>query len=458
MSYSNPLSEIETCAFEILRDLQKAGYRAYWVGGCVRNRLLGIPAKDVDIATNARPQEIDALFEHVEFVGAKFGVCLVITGDIRTEVATFRSDGPYQNKRHPESVTFSTPEEDALRRDFTINALFYDPTTDEILDFVNGQTDLKAKRIRCVGNPNLRLEEDALRVLRAIRFAARLGFSIEPETYHALVTNAKHLLAISAERIREELLLMLCAPNPSHALDLLMETGIMELILPEVAAMRGVEQPPQYHPEGDVWTHTKMCMELLEKPSPTLAMATLLHDVGKPPTFEITDRIRFNGHDQVGAKMAQVICQRLKFSNADTDAIVTMVKRHMQWINLQQMRPAKSTRFLAAPTIEEELALHRADCLSSHGDLSNYEWATAHLQEVKTERKEIVPKPLLNGHDLIKMGYTPGPNFSKILQQLQDRQIEGATTNVEEAREWIHASFAQHPADQPDTTAEQFKV
>lgn len=444
MTQIRPTTPEEEAALEIVSRLRDAGFRAWWVGGCVRNRLLGLPAEDIDVATDARPDQIDKVFEHVRHVGAKFGVCLVPLFGVQTEVATFRTEGPYLDHRHPDSVTFCGPEEDAARRDFTINALFFDPIENEVIDYVGGQADLKARILRCVGEPGRRFEEDALRVLRAVRFAARLEFEIEAETFEALRRHAKDLNHISAERIRDELVRMMCGPHPGRALDLLERSGALDVVLPEVAALRGVAQPPQFHPEGDVWTHTKAAMDHLNEPSTVLAMATLLHDSGKPATFEEgSDRIRFNQHADVGAKIAADVCERLRFSAAETEAIVEMVRRHMTFMNLPDMRPARLARFLSAPTIDDELALHRADCLASHGGLQNYELARRALDTARAEHPNVLPPPLLRGDDLIAMGFKPGPVFAEILSAVEEQQLEGNLKSPDEAREFVKRKFAE---------------
>ncbi len=437
-----PASTDEEAALEIVRRLTKAGFFAYWVGGCVRNRLLGLPAEDIDIATNARLDQVEKVFDKVRRVGAKFGVCLVSLYGVQTEVATFRTEGPYLDHRRPESVVFAGPEEDARRRDFTINALFFDPIEERVIDYVGGRKDLEARLVRCVGDPGQRIEEDALRILRGIRFAARLEFEIEKRTFAALRRHAKDLEHISAERIRDELVRMLTGPHRARALDLMEAAGALAVILPEVADMRGVAQPPQYHPEGDVWTHTKAALDALENPSPVLAMATLLHDVGKPVTYEeAPDRIRFHNHDDVGAEIAEQVCRRLRFSNEEIDAIVAIVRRHMAFLNLQKMRPAKVARFLASPTIDDEIEMHRADCIASHGGLENYEFARSKLEEARAEHPEILPPPLLTGDDLIGMGYKPGPVFSKILDAVQEQQLEGGLGSSKAAKKWVMEQF-----------------
>lgn len=442
MSPLIPATPAESAALEIVWRLRHAGHRAYWAGGCVRDRLLGLPSKDIDVATDATPSRILELFEKVLLVGARFGVCVVVQGDVQTEVATFRTEGDYRDHRHPEHLDFAGPEEDARRRDFTINALFFDPITEQVYDYVGGREDLVARRVRCVGDAEQRLAEDALRILRAVRFAARLDFQIEAETWEALRRRATDLRAISPERIRDELVLMLRGPRPAMALEQLRLCGALEIFLPEVAALHGVPQPSEYHPEGDVWEHTRQCLEQLDAPSTILAMATLLHDVGKPVTFQrAPDRIRFNNHAEVGAQMAEAICRRLRFSTAECEAITHLVRRHMVFMDIQRMRPAKLTRFLASSTIDDDLALHRTDCLASHGGLENYHWVAQRLAEARAAHPDILPPPLLTGDDLIALGYAPGPLFSEILKALEEQQLDGRITTPQAAREWVRESY-----------------
>ncbi len=443
MTPIKPNSTEEEAALEIVWRLRHGGFRAYWVGGCVRNRLLGLPADDFDVATDARPHQITDLFTKVRLVGARFGVCIVSLYGVDTEVATFRKEGPYLDHRHPELVEFSGPEEDARRRDFTINALFFDPAEEQVVDYVGGRADIEGRVIRCVGDPDQRLQEDALRVLRAVRFAARLEFEIERATVDALRRHARDLNLISPERIRDELVRMVCGPHPARALDLMSDTGVLEVVLPEVADLRGIPQPPEFHPEGDVWTHTKAALEALRNPTPVVATATLLHDVGKAPTFAAgPDRIRFNSHADVGAQMAEMICRRLRFSAAETEAIVAIIRRHMVFMNIQDMRPAKLARFLAASTIDDELELHRADCVASHGGMGNFEFAERSLREARMKHPEVIPPPLINGDDLIDLGFQPGPIFTKILRAVEDRQLEGSLKTPESARAFVLQQFA----------------
>ncbi len=431
----------ERVAHDIVVRLREHGYEAYWVGGCVRNMLLGLPPEDIDIATNARPEETMQLFSKTIPVGVRFGVILVVQEDVQLEVATFRSDGVYLNYRHPQEVHFSTAGEDAVRRDFTINALFYDPLEKKVIDFVRGEQDLKAGIIRGIGNPADRIREDALRMLRAIRFSTRFGFTLEPTTWAALCEAAPLITRISADRIREELVKILCGPQAGRGIELMEQSGLLREILPEVAQLKGIPQPPSFHPEGDVLTHTVLGMNLLENASPTLAFGLLLHDVGKFPTYEEADRIRFNLHDKVGAEIADTICRRLNFSNADRSQIVQLVERHMKFLHIRDMRQAKLRRFLASPTIEEDLELHRIDCLTSHADLENYDFCREKLEEFSREEEELIPPPLITGDDLIAEGYQPGPQFKEILNTVAEAQLEGTLKSKEEALKFVRQKY-----------------
>jgi len=431
----------EQAALEIVRRLKQEGYAAYLVGGCVRNRIMGIPSPDIDIATDAPPGTIEDLFQRTISVGARFGVVIVISGDILTEVATFRSDGEYLDHRHPSKVHFSDARRDAIRRDFTINSLFWDPLTGEVLDFVEGRRDIEKGIIRSIGNALERFREDALRLLRAVRFASRFSFTIEAKTWKALKQNADLIRSISPERIREELVKILTGPNPGVALDLLEKSGLLQIVLPEIQALKGVPQPEAFHPEGDCFEHTKLALEWLRNPSPVLAMGCLLHDVGKPPTFREADRIRFDNHTRVGEKMARAVCRRLKFSNADRKAIQDLVARHMHFLSVRDMKKSTLKRFLSHPNIEEDLELHRADCLSSHGDLENYHFCVEKLREFRREEKKLIPPPLLTGHDLIEAGYKPGPLFKKILDSVQESQLEGEIKTRDAALVFVKQRF-----------------
>ena len=427
-------------AVEIARTLRQAGHRAYLVGGCVRDLLRGVAPKDYDIATDATPDLVQRLFARTVPVGVQFGVVLVLRGKTAYEVATFRTDEGYRDGRHPDRVVFSTAEQDAQRRDFTINGLFWDPVRRRVLDYVGGRVDLRKKLIRAIGDPVCRFEEDKLRMLRVVRFAAGLEFEIEPATWSAMVAHAGAIEVVSRERIRDELVKLLTGPHPGRGLDLLDASGLLKILSPEVDAMKGVQQPPEFHPEGDVFTHTKLLLGLLKSPTPTLALSALLHDVGKPPTFRVRDRIRFDGHDKVGAEMAQAICMRLRCSNDDTEKIVSAVANHMRFKDVQRMRVSTLKRMLRQPNFSEELELHRADCLASHGQLDNWRFLKRKLKEFSAPQA-LKPKPVLTGQDLLALGYTEGPLIGQILRAVEEQQLEGAITTRGEALALVQHEF-----------------
>ncbi len=418
--------------------LVEAGYTAYFAGGCVRDKLLGIEPQDYDIATSATPQEVMKLFPGSNEVGAHFGVVIVKHHGHFIEIATFRTDGSYKDGRRPESVTFSTPDEDAHRRDFTINGMFEDPSTGKIIDFVDGLADLKSRLIRAIGNPADRFQEDALRLLRAVRFSTTLGFPIEPNTHAAIQENADLLEKISPERIRDEFSKIITSPNRRRGLEMLVETGLIAHFMPEVLPLIGCEQPPQWHPEGDVYVHTCIMLEMLEADAPlNLCLATLLHDIAKPPT-QTTDedgRIRFNGHDALGAEMAENILTRLKYPNAVIRDVAHMVSRHMQFMNVKQMRKAKLKRFMSEQTFDCEMELHRVDCASSNGFTDNYEFLSEKAEEFASE--PLIPPPLVTGKDLIEKGLKPGPRFKEILEEIQTEQLENRLNTREEAMAYL---------------------
>ncbi len=418
--------------------LRAAGHEALFAGGCVRDLLLGHEPKDYDIATSATPREVIRLFPGSNEVGAHFGVVIAKHGGHAIEIATFRTDGSYKDGRRPESVTFSTAREDAMRRDFTINGLFEDPETGEVIDHVGGLADLKAGVIRAIGNPAARFEEDGLRLLRAVRFSTRLGFAIEPETEVALRDRALLLDRISPERIRDEFSRILTTPRRQDGVRCLIETGLLARFMPEFLETIGCDQPPEWHPEGDVFTHTMIMLEMLEPDAPLeLCLAVLLHDVAKPPTRSVdeTGRIRFNGHDALGAEMAESILRRLRYPNDVIAAVVPMVARHMQFMNVQKMRVAKLKRFMAAPTFPMEMELHRVDCGSSNGFTDNYEFLQAKESEFSAE--PLIPPPLVTGRDLIGLGMTPGPRFKDILERIQTEQLEGRILDRAPALEYL---------------------
>jgi len=446
-----PMPSFDT-AREITRRLRRAGHEAYLAGGCVRDMLLGRPPADYDIATSATPDQVRALFPRTIEVGAAFGVVRVAADDGEYEVATFRTEGPYLDGRHPSSVRYASAREDALRRDFTINGLFSDPDTGDVLDFVGGRADLAARIVRTIGDPAVRFAEDRLRMLRAVRQAAELGFEIASETLDALRRLREGLRGVSPERVRDELVRIVTGPDPARAFALLRDTGLLEVILPEVAAEVGVAQPEAFHPEGDVFEHTRLALGHLRRPSVTLAMATLLHDIGKPPTFERGDRIRFNRHDEVGAAMARRVMERLRFSRREADGVAGLVARHMVFKDLPQMREARLRRLLADEAFPELLELHRADCLASHGDLSTYEWARARLARLAGEPP--VPPRLVTGHDLLALGLAPGPRIGQILRAVEDARLEGRVRTREEALA-LARDLAGHPAPPADASSRQ---
>jgi poly(A) polymerase len=429
--------EGRTLAERICRTLHDAGHQAYLVGGCVRDLLLRRAPKDYDVATDAHPHRVVELFPAAITVGAQFGVILVAEESAQVEVATFRSDIGYSDGRHPDSVVYSqTPQEDVQRRDFTINGLLMDPRTGEVLDFVGGRTDLEAGIIRAIGNPEHRFTEDKLRMVRAVRFAARFGYAIEPATLAAVRKLAASVTQVSAERLRDELTRILTEGAARRGLEMLDETGLLELLLPEIVRMKGVQQPPQFHPEGDVWIHTLLMLEMLPAgASPTLAWGALLHDVGKPPTFTLPNgpegRIRFDGHVEIGARMAEEICRRLRFSNDDTEQIAALVANHLRFKDVPQMRTSTLKRFVRLPKFKEHLELHRLDCLSSHGNLENYEFVGRFLAE--TPPGQVRPPRLITGDDLIALGMKPGPLMREVLQVVEDAQLEGRVTTREAA-------------------------
>lgn len=439
--------EARAAATDIARRLQDAGHTAYFAGGCVRDELLAYTPHDYDIATSAKPTEVQALFPHTQAVGAHFGVILVMEHGRAFEVATFRSDHEYIDGRRPEMVTFSTPEEDAQRRDFTINGMFRDPVADQLIDFVGGQRDLQNNTLRAIGDPAARFREDKLRLLRAIRFAARFDYTIDDATWEAIRTHAADIHAVSAERIREEAVKIFTHANRVRGFDLLDASGLMREILPEIEALKGCEQPPQFHPEGDVFVHTRAMLELLPPEiTPTLALSVLFHDIGKPPTFRYhadEDRIRFSGHDRVGADMTERLMERLRFSRAEIERVTEAVRQHMVFKDVQKMRTAKLKRFMAREGFDEELELHRVDCTSSHGALDNYEFLQNKAAEFASE--PLIPPPLVTGRDLIALGWTPGPHFGPILEAVQNAQLEKTLANKEDALAWVKTHHPHGP-------------
>jgi poly(A) polymerase len=471
-------------AIHIVEMLRHHGFQAYLAGGCVRDLLLGLDPKDYDVATEAVPDQVMSIFPESYAVGVQFGVVLVpetstaeqqvprrifdsIRNDIGkeiagtaeraaldtessrrgvVEVATFRRDIGYSDGRHPDEVRFTRdPREDVARRDFTINGMLLDPlaekTRSEVLDFVGGRKDLEAKIIRAIGDPELRFAEDKLRMLRAVRFAARFEYRIEPDTFSAMRKLAGEIEVVSRERVRDELTRMLTEGHARRAFLLLDESGLLQHVLPEISAMKGVEQPPEFHPEGDVFVHTLLALENLPHPCPaTLAWGTLLHDVGKPPTFRVApDRIRFDNHVEVGVKMAEAICRRLRFSSDDTAQILALVDNHMRFGHVSRMKESTLKKFMRMPGFDQHMALHRADSLASHGNLSTYEFLRQKQDEIPPETMR--PLPLVTGDDLIAAGHAPGPKFREILDAVEDAQLEGRLLSRDEALAFVLREF-----------------
>jgi putative nucleotidyltransferase with HDIG domain len=448
-------------AIYIVQSLRQHGFEAYLVGGCVRDLLLGRKPKDYDVATDATPAQVMRIFPQTYAVGAQFGVVLVPPPDgaetaddsskhdslkDAIEVATFRSDIGYTDGRHPDQVRFSQdPREDVARRDFTINGMMLDPLSGqapgEVLDFVGGRKDLAAGIIRAIGDPALRFAEDKLRMLRAVRFAARFEYAIDPATFEAVKELAHQIQVVSRERVRDELTRMLTEGHGHRALGLLDETALLKEVLPEISAMKGVAQPVEFHPEGDVFVHTLLLLDHLPQPSPpTLAWGALLHDVGKPPTFRVApDRIRFDNHVDVGVKMAQAICERLRFSNDDTAQILSLVDNHMRFGDARRMSESTLKRFFRLPSFDQHLALHRADCLASHRNLGSYEFVLEKRAEIPQET--LRPVRLVTGDDLIAAGYQPGPHFREILDAVEDAQLEGRLPSRDAALEFVRREF-----------------
>jgi poly(A) polymerase len=476
-------------AIHIVRTLRQRGFQAYLAGGCVRDLLLGREPKDYDVATAATPDQVMEIFPETYAVGAQFGVVLVpeisvaeqqvphrrfapVRNDIvkeiadtaepessepessesesskrgAVEVATFRSDIGYSDGRHPDEVRFSRePQEDVARRDFTINGMLLDPLVEkkpgEVLDFVGGRKDLEAKIIRAIGDPERRFAEDKLRMLRAVRFAARFEYDIDSATFAAMKNLANEIEVVSRERVRDELTRMLTEGHARRAFLLLDESGLLQHVLPEISAMKGVQQPPEFHPEGDVFVHTLLALDNLPQSCPaTLAWGVLLHDVGKPPTFRVApDRIRFDNHVEVGVKMAEEICRRLRFSNDDIAQILALIENHMRFGHVSRMKESTLKRFMRLPAFEEHMALHRADCLASHRHLSTYEFLQKKRAEIPLEKMR--PSPLVTGDDLIAAGHTPGPRFRKILEAVEDAQLEGRLLSRDEALAFVQREF-----------------
>ena len=427
-------------ALAVARRLRLRGHEAFLVGGCVRDLLMGRPPEDYDVATSAPPDVVTKMFPRTVTVGAKFGVVVVLDGEASVEVATFRVETGYSDRRHPDTVEFSDARHDACRRDFTVNGLFAHPDTGEVVDFVGGLADLDARIVRAIGDPAARFSEDALRLLRALRFSSSLAFEIDPRTWNAVAGLAQSITEISAERIRDELVKGFTRRQPHRFLDLLDESGLLRILIPEVAELRGVEQPPEFHPEGDVYMHTRLMLSLLPpEPSPALALATLLHDIGKPATMRISDRIRFNAHQKVGAGMADAVCRRLVLPNELREAVVTMVARHMDFMNIRRMKESTLRRFLAGPAIDEEILLHDIDCRGSHGKTENCDFAREKLEYFRSDQPGgVIPPSLVSGDDLIAVGLKPGPRFKTLLNKVQDAQLEGRLRDRTAALAFLH--------------------
>jgi poly(A) polymerase len=437
----------------VVETLRQHGFQAYLVGGCVRDLLLEREPKDYDVATDATPSQVMDIFPQTYAVGAQFGVVLVPPDAVQgnagegsqanaVEVATFRSDIGYSDGRHPDEVRFSRdPREDVSRRDFTINGMLLDPVTGEVLDFVGGQDDLAAGIIRTIGDPEKRFAEDKLRMLRAVRFAARFEYRADAATFEAIQRLAHQIDVVSHERVRDELTRMLTEGHARRAFRMLDESGLLREVLPEISAMKGVAQPEEFHPEGDVFVHTLLLLENLPSPCPlTLAWGALLHDVGKPATFRVApDRIRFDGHVEVGVKIAEEICRRMRFSNEDTEQILALVDNHMRFGHATRMKESTLKRFLRLRGFDEHLALHRADCLASHRNLTTYEFVQQKLAEIPPEK--IRPRPLVTGDDLIEAGHVPGPRFREILNAVEDAQLEGRLPSRDAALEFVRREF-----------------
>ena len=455
------LDDTESIAKSIVLKLHNLGFEAYYAGGFVRDMLLGFPSgksPDIDIATNARPEEIVKIFKNTKEVGISFGVVLVIEKGIAFDVATFRNDGQYIDGRRPEGVAFSTAKEDALRRDFTINGMFYNPVSKTVIDFVGGQEDLKKGIIRTIGEAQERFSEDYLRMLRAIRFSSRFGFEIEEKTLEAIKKLSVNITKISAERIFKELTLSLC-DAPAKTLKILDETGLLPQILPEISALKGVEQPPEFHPEGDCFVHTLLALEYVEDlvkkfnqkgiiplredeksvlsdsyKRAVLVWSVLLHDIGKPETKTIEDRIRFNRHDERSAELSYIIARRLKMPSAETRDICACVRNHMKFMFVQKMRKSKLNLFMARPTIDIEIILHEADCFSSHGMMDNAEFLLRKIEETPPE--EIKPQPIISGNDLLAMGFVQGKILGETLREIYENQLDGIIETREQALEF----------------------
>ncbi len=430
-------------ALAVVHRLREGGHEAYFVGGCVRDEILGRTPREYDIATDAEPDRVQELFHRNVAVGKRFGVIVCLVEGIPVEVATFRCDAAYVDGRRPTAVRYSSAREDATRRDFTMNALYFDPDTGETLDFVGGRADLEQRVLRAIGDPRERFREDKLRLLRAVRFAATVPATPEPATWAAVKEMAPGITQVSWERIRDELSRILTSGHAERGFVLLRETGLLDHVLPEVAALAGVAQPPQFHPEGDVWVHTLLCLrhldEMEQRPLP-LALGILLHDIGKPATYRVADRIRFDGHDRLGAEMTEDVLRRLRYPNAVIDEVRALVRRHMAFTQIRNWRPAKLERFLTGTLAAHHLALHRLDCLGAHGNLDTHDWCRERREEFL--RRPPRPAPFVTGRDLMAAGYAEGRQIGKVLAAIDDERLEGRLQSLEEALAW---ALEEHP-------------
>jgi len=427
-------------AVTIVRRLVEAGYPTYFAGGTVRDMLLGEPPADIDIATAASPDAIASLFPRTIPVGAEFGVILVVQEGEPFEVATFRAEGPYPDGRRPAWVRPADARTDVERRDFTINGLLFDPLQEKIIDWVEGRKDIERRLIRSIGDPIERFSEDKLRMLRAVRLAANLGFRIEESTGVAIRDRAAEIQAVSGERIRNELVSIFTGPHPDEGLLLLERYGLLSPLLPEVSAMKGIEQGKDYHPEGDVFAHTLKILSLLKQPTVSLAFAALLHDVGKPPAWHPGGRPLFPDHARVGAEMSQEILKRLRFDRRTRERIVKSIANHLHFLDVRRMRAATLRRFMASHNFDEELELHRLDCLAGSGDLSNWEFVVEKRKELALE--PLPEAPLLRGRDLLRLGFVPGPRMGEILEEVEEKRLEGALKSAEEAERWVKENYS----------------
>ncbi len=442
----SPVSDKRTAAVNVVRRLRDAGFKAYWAGGCVRDMLMNRTPKDFDIATNALPAEVGALFPRIVEVGREFGVIQVIIDEMPFETATFRKDINYKDGRHPGAVHFCDEEEDARRRDFTINGMFFDPLNERLIDYVDGQADIERKRVRTIGDPKARYGEDYLRMLRAVRFASVLNFSIEEQSAEAIKSLAGKITLVSIERIQQELTRILTeSSKPGRGIRMLFDLGLLQILLPEVARMAGQAQPVEYHPEGDVFEHTMLMLDAMSPPSLVLAYSALLHDVGKPLTArktireDGTERIRFDKHAETGAEAAEAILKRLRLPNRDIEDIVHCIRNHMKFMDVQNMRRATLRRLVGAPTFPVELELHRIDCASSHGDLDNYEFLKRFVEELKNE--PVLPPPWINGRDIMALGIPEGPEIGQWHKKAYEAQLEGQFAGRDELLKWLQAQL-----------------